>query len=172
MKENNQYLATNQTMGLFPIHHPTFQTKIYDRDNIFYSTQSPMEIIEETCLTRGASYEGRVQSVRTMLNYPYKTPLLLCQMEMLCAFPTMSPTSNENVWIFPNHIKYFSKSLRHVSVTFLNDETVTVKCSIAAFTKQYGKTITCQSYFLTHPLHPTPTPRLYIGTRGQVPRPK
>ncbi|WP_433745136.1 competence protein ComK [Falsibacillus pallidus] len=153
MKVNNEYLATNETMALSPIQHPTYQTEIHDTDGIIYSTQTPMDILRESCILRGSSYDGRIQSVRALYNFSYKTPLLLCQMDKLCAFPIMSPASRENVWIFPNHIKYFHQTKNKVSVTFLNDLKMEVDCTHTVFTKQFGKAVVCQSFFLNPEVH-------------------
>ncbi|RFU71066.1 hypothetical protein D0469_03775 [Peribacillus saganii] len=137
MEENERYKVSRSTMGLAPALHPQFQTIIYDVKGIYLTHKPIRMLLNEACLNGGAGYSGRLESARWLLKHYKKTPLLICPLQRIYAFPTLSPKSHDCMWIFPRHLENFDDET--LTVTFRNGATLVVNCSPHVFHKQKGR---------------------------------
>ena len=141
------YNVSLNTMALIEKYHPDYNTIIYDRKGIYYSKKTVKKILEDACLRRFCTYDGRIKSMRMWSNYKKKTPLLICPDEDICAFPIMSPANYGCGWFFPNLIRSFKVKKGKLIVTFLNGLQLPVDCSFRVFNQQLERTATCMNYY-------------------------
>ncbi|WP_180954183.1 competence protein ComK [Bacillus sp. M6-12] len=137
MEENERYKVSRSTMALEPAQHPLYQTKISDLKGTYYTRKSIRMLLNEACLNGGAGYSGRLESARWLLKHYKKTPLLICPLQRIYAFPTHSPKSHECMWIFPRHLQSFDDATH--TATFKNGTKLIVNCSPHVFHKQKGR---------------------------------
>ncbi|OAT80892.1 hypothetical protein A6P54_12860 [Bacillus sp. MKU004] len=162
-------LITGATMAICPVYHELYQSILLDSSGEkIYSEKTTMELINEACMEDGASYDGKISAVRHALPYLRKTPLIINKEQQIYAFPTMSPTKFECIWLFHIHIKNFTSSQNHTIIKFLNDTTIKINCSLKVLTRQRERAAVMTSYFTASPIIP---PRgfstiLYSNGRG------
>ncbi|OCA88905.1 competence protein ComK [Pseudobacillus wudalianchiensis] len=141
------YNVSLNTMALTEKHHPDYNTIIYDRKGIYYSKKTVKKILEEACLQRFCTYDGRIKSMRKRTRYFKKTPLLICPDEDIYAFPTMSPAKHGCGWFFANLVRTFKMKKGQLIVTFVNGLQLPVDCSLKVFKQQLERTATCMNYY-------------------------
>jgi competence protein ComK len=145
-------LITGATMAMYPVYHSVYQTILLDsnRGKIF-SEKTIMELISEACMEDGASYDGKIQAVRHALPYLRKTPLIINKEQQIYAFPTMSPTKFDCIWLFHLHIKKFTSFQEYTIITFINGTTLKINCSIKVLMRQRERAAVTMSYFAASP---------------------
>ncbi|MGV3464809.1 MAG: competence protein ComK [Heyndrickxia sp.] len=154
MIELKDYLVNHTTVALTEIYHPEFNTKIYELGGIYYSKQTMKEILRKSCEHYCSTYEGRIKVVRNALSYWRRTPLMVCQFELIYAFPTKSPDDFSCRWIFPAHIHTHIIENNHLYVKFKNGMKVELNCSLNTYLKQKERTAHCLSHFsVSGPVH-------------------
>lgn len=147
MLKGNDYGISLKTMGLEAMYHPEFNTRIYDVEGIFYTTQTIKQLLEEACEKRFADYNGRINAVRKAFPYYQKTPLIICLNEMLYAIPTISPKDYNCKWIFPDHIKDYIKKSGRQYVVFKNGLRMMINCSEKTILHQQERARNCLVHF-------------------------
>jgi competence protein ComK len=138
------YEVSNTTMALTSHKHPTYQTKIYDVDGIFYCSKSMMDLIDEGCLRGGSTYTGRKKAITFVKRFIQCTPIPVSPNEGIFAFPTCSPSAWECTWLFYFHIKELTLSgTKQTIVTFHNGMELTLDFSKCTLENQMQKTESC-----------------------------
>ncbi|MFZ3591900.1 competence protein ComK, partial [Bacillus sp. DJP31] len=105
VREN--YEISPMTLAILPAYHEKYQSRILDLQGAFYSSQSPIKLIEQACLEGGSSFEGRKKSLQHKKSYFQCPPIPINPLDDIYAFPTCSPESHECVWLFYEHISYY-----------------------------------------------------------------
>ncbi|RTZ53305.1 hypothetical protein EKO25_24005 [Bacillus sp. SAJ1] len=148
--ELKDYIVTTDTVALTEIYHPELNTKIYDLNGIYYSKQTMKEILKKSCDRYGASYQGRIETVRNIFSYWRRTPLMIYPELFLYAFPTKSPEDFTCRWIFPAHIQTHIIENNHLYVLFKNGMKVELNCSLNTYIKQRERTAHCLTHYSVH----------------------
>ncbi|WP_227394353.1 competence protein ComK [Jeotgalibacillus aurantiacus] len=135
------YRVTETTLALqydFSIEH---ETVAYDQNGVFRSPKSAKDLLNDRCLQAGVLLEGRIASAKVRHGIQHKVPLLVDPYTDILAFPTHSPTSPHNTWLFLKHIVDLMKTddPKQVKVLFRNYETLTINCSPRTAIKQYER---------------------------------
>ncbi|MET3696994.1 competence protein ComK [Bacillus oleivorans] len=139
---------TRSTMALLPANDGMNQTIILDLfGNRFSHPHSKLKILDDACLVRACSYDGRIKAVRTALHYFNKTPLMICPQDSIFAMPTKSPHDYDCIWLFHHHIKAFFIEVSTPCVLFKNGYRLKVDCSIYSLHKQWERTANVTTYF-------------------------
>ncbi|WP_243297784.1 competence protein ComK [Bacillus litorisediminis] len=147
MKKVENFI-TLSTMALLPAYDGMNQTIILDQHgNSNSNPQSKLKILDDACLVRACSYDGRIKAVRTALDYPNKTPLMICPQDSIYAFSTKSPQDYDCIWLFHHHIKAFFIEGNTPYVLFKNGYRLQVNCSIYSLHKQWERTANVITYF-------------------------
>ena len=141
VREN--YRISESTMALKEALTPEYNVEIHDVDGIFYSTKTPRELLDEACMDRFNTYNGRIEAARKILFYPKKTPLVFGHHDHLSAFPTKSPDAYDCIWIFPKHIKTHVIKGKDLYVLFQNGQMLKLNCSLYTFQRQRERTANC-----------------------------
>ncbi|SDM36763.1 competence protein ComK [Psychrobacillus sp. OK028] len=136
--KNNSNLIDSETLLLEAVFIGKVKTRIVTTHGIYYSTKSPLELLEDACNRFASTFEGRVMATRKLMNYSVKTPLLI-EPNGLGAFPTMSYRRVECVWIF-NHPFYVDELDKGKSIVhFMNGISVPVHTSKNVLLKQHQR---------------------------------
>lgn len=158
------------TLALRKVRHPQFQTVIYDREGIYYSTLTPIELLNEACIRLGGSdYEGRIRAIRQLFDYNKKTPLIISHENALYAIPTLSPENDDCLWIFPYLLKNHAVENKKLFVTFKNNFKCELNCSLYVFNRQLEKAARAYVYFLQTNYTPTHMNANYISEPRHCP---
>ena len=81
------------------------RTKIIEKDQEFVVEKSAFSIMEDSCEYYGSTYKGRVNAVKKLLKFNYKTPVLIEESRKIIFFPTKSYLLDDCSWINYNYIK-------------------------------------------------------------------
>lgn len=141
------YKVTASTMALIEEYHQDYNSIIYDKNGIYYTKQTVRSLLDEACIERISTYDGRIKAIRHHFPYRKKTPLVICLQERICAFPTKSPNNYGCKWIFPYHIHSIIMKDGKLVVSFKNDLQLPLSCSLHIFNRQRERTANCLNYF-------------------------
>ncbi|MED4715968.1 competence protein ComK [Bacillus badius] len=147
MKFVENYRITTDTMALMEEYHQDYNTIIYDKNGIYCTKQTVRLLLNEACIERISTYEGRIKAIRQRFPYRKKTPLIICLQERLCAFPTTSPDNYGCIWILPHQIHTCFVRNGQLIVAFKNGMELPLSCSLYIFNRQRERTANCLSYF-------------------------
>ena len=108
----DSYEVNKNTVALIPKEN---KTVVYELDNVFEVSQSPLKIMESSCEYFGSSFEGRQVGTSKMIGFTHKVPIIVEESFDLIFFPTLSPKNNECSWISYAHVfkpdKFKDKSI-------------------------------------------------------------
>lgn len=103
-----KYEVNSQTIALIPINKN--QTKIIEEDRNLIINDSAFQIIKNSCMYFGSSYEGRHQATKSLIGVSHKSPIIIEESRMLIFFPTTSPRLENCSWFnFKKLSAYFAK---------------------------------------------------------------
>ena len=141
------YQITTSTMALTEEYHQNYNAIIHDRNGVYGTKQTVRSLLNEACIERISTYDGRIQAVRQRFPYRKKTPLVICLHERICAFPTNSPDNYGCRWIFPQHIHMSAMKNGKPVALFKNGTQLPLTCSLHVFNRQRERTANCLNYF-------------------------
>jgi competence protein ComK len=145
------YVVSETTMAIIPEYSEKGVVKIFDVLGIYYENVKPIQLLNQACMARGSSYDGRIQAVRNRLNYFRKTPLMICPNECIFTFPTKSHIEHDCYWIFPRHIQQICHFEGIPIIQFQNGEQLMLNCSIFTLHRQIERTANCMFHFSKPP---------------------
>lgn len=150
----NDYMISLSTIAIVPHRHPQYQTMIIDVEGIFYTSERSEQIISRSCITNGASYNGRRDAAIYLLNYIQKTPILISEADGMIAIPTHSPDREECAWIFYHHIKKVKTNEKNgCIIQFHNYRNLELKVSSQTMRQQIHKAAVIYSIFCIKKIH-------------------
>ncbi|QKS72640.1 competence protein ComK [Paenalkalicoccus suaedae] len=137
----DHYTINADTMILMPAYDINYESIVYEKHSCYYVRQPAFSLIDAACRMAFATYEGRVQAVKSMLPYEKKTPVLISEIEQLAVFPTHSPQNMECHWVFPQHVlQTLSRHDGQADVVFRDGLTLTVPVSKRTIDNQILRT--------------------------------
>lgn len=100
-----KYIVNEDTLAIFGC--GIKKTRVVEKNRELEFSCSWREILNESCLYYGSSYQGRVDGSKYLLEKGYKIPILISDSKNLIFFPLISGNDNECIWIsFQNILKY------------------------------------------------------------------
>ena len=97
-----KYEISKGTLAIVPNEKTT--SLVYEDKERYLVNQTPFEIMEDSCLYFGSTYNGRKEGARSILGAEYKVPIIVDEADNLIVFPTTSPLSSDCIWISLNHL--------------------------------------------------------------------
>ena len=83
------------------------KSKIFEFDRDFIINKVSLDVIKESCLFFGCSYDGRKEASKEILNIDMKVPILVEESHDIIFFPVTSCINKNSIWIsYQNLIKY------------------------------------------------------------------
>lgn len=106
--KNMLYEVNNQTIALIPIDKNN--TKIIEEERELIIEENTFQIIKNSCMYFGSSYEGRHKATKSLIGVSHKSPIIIEESRMLIFFPTTSPRLENCIWFnFKKLVAYFAK---------------------------------------------------------------
>ena len=121
----DNYEINAETLVIVP--YGNGKSKVYEFDYDYVINRLPLDIVKDSCLFFGCSFEGRKEAVKNMLNIDLKVPILIEDSNNIIFFPISSCINKNSVWIsFQNLIKYSKLDEFSTVLYFQNNKQVTI----------------------------------------------
>lgn len=102
-------------------------SKVFENDSELLVRSFSFDIVKNSCLFFGSSYEGRAYYTSSMLGYKMKLPIIVEESSPIIFFPTCSPKKNNCIWIsYKNLLKYCKKNKNTTTLYFKDNNIVDV----------------------------------------------
>ncbi len=125
MKEINNYIVNVETLLLIPV--DSNKTKVFELDQELFVKKGIMEIIKDSCLFFGSSFEGRKEGTKALLKCGIKVPIIIEDSRNLILFPTLSFKNEKNIWVVYNNLVDYKKyDLDNTLFLFKNNNDIKV----------------------------------------------
>ena len=102
-----KYEISRGTLAIVP--NENEKSVVYEDGERYVVDQTPFNIMEESCMYFGSSYEGRKKGAKRILGAEYKVPIVVEDSDNLIVFPTTSPHSKDCAWISLKRVKDIKK---------------------------------------------------------------
>ena len=133
-----EYEINKGTLAIMPNENES--SLVYEDEDRFLIEQSPFQIMEESCMYFGSTYEGRKDSARSILGAEYKVPVIVEDTDNLIVFPTTSPKSDDCIWISLKRVKNFERiDNSNTKVIFDNNKEIIVPVSYRTLENQISR---------------------------------
>ena len=107
------YIINDETLLLIPyFYNGANITKVYEFDEELLVEKLPYEIIKESCLFFGSSFEGRRDGTMALINCKMKVPVIIEESRKILFFPTCSIENSNNMWISYNNMINFNRLIQ------------------------------------------------------------
>ena len=139
--KTENYLINSDTFVLGPIKEGyKISTHVIERTDEFSLPKKPLQIVKKTCELYGSSLKTRTITARHALGNRHKTPIVVAHAfdTPYIFLPTMSPTSDENVWIAYHAISDFKEQEYGCSVKLENGRQIKVNVSTPTMWRQFA----------------------------------
>lgn len=94
---NFEYYITKETCAVLAVSDSSCE--VIEGDRRFAVLRSCMDVINDSCIYFGSSYQGRVLASKAMLKMAYKLPIIVDEHNGVIFFPTGSPRFSNCIWI-------------------------------------------------------------------------
>lgn len=140
------------TMVLAPAKMIAYATKIIEEETAFYTEASAIQVINDACLKRWTTYEGRRNAVTKHTKMTRKVPIPICAAENITFFPTHAIDHFDNHWLALEHImrvESLPEEKQLAKVIFNNGLAIDIPASSYIIEKQIERAFEC-SYRMKH----------------------
>ena len=110
------YEINSETLLILPFGKG--MSKIYEVDSEFIVNKQPLNIIKDSCLYFGCSYEGRKEGTKALIGIDMKVPIIVEDSKNIIFFPTSSCINKNSVWISYQNLLKFSKKNEFSTVLY------------------------------------------------------
>lgn len=142
-----KYIISNKTLAITSIESNYYRTKIYEEDDVIYSKESPLTIIENSCLHYGSSLQGRKDASKHILKSNSKLPITITPHHKLFILPTKSHRNKECVWFSYYHVEDYIKIEDRLAVLLSNYNVMNINISFNQFDMQMKRTSQLIAYY-------------------------
>ncbi|MDF2608017.1 MAG: hypothetical protein K0S34_2213 [Bacillales bacterium] len=105
---------------------------------------SPYRILEESCITYGSTFRGRIDAIKYLLGFKKRIPLTVSCKKSIFAFPINSHLRKDEIWIFTNKVLKYKEVEKSITrITFRNLKEINIEISYSSFDNQFNRSITC-----------------------------
>ena len=133
------YKISEDTLAILPTGENS--SLIYEVDKVLVINNNPNNIIKSNILIDGSTYQGRIDNVKYLTGYNYKSPILVESKNNIIFFPTCSPRLKKVSWININSIENidFDKKNKVSIIKLINGNNIDFKESIYSINNQILK---------------------------------
>lgn len=156
MKEiYSEYIINEETLALIPAKGNAYRTIVLTTTGELYIKQTPLKIVDKSCLREYTSYEGRRKAVTYLTGFKMKVPIPINTSLNIYGFPTMSPRRYDCIWLFNQHIRHIEDNGKRVTsdktiqstVHFINGVELALEVSSNSLQHQRFRTAMCKNIF-------------------------
>ncbi|MDN4606762.1 competence protein ComK [Sporosarcina highlanderae] len=140
---NTRYIITEKTFVLAPektVDNKVF-TRVMEREKTLIVSKKPIHIVTRSCAEYGSDYTTALKASKVLFgNNRQKSPILLANSygTPYIFIPTLSPQSDQNVWIAYHAIDLFNTDGLGTSVYFDNGQRFKTEISAPTLYRQYA----------------------------------
>lgn len=144
MKKRNSvvnYIISFDTFMLQPVTvGEMISTRVIERNREFNISKKPIHIVRKSCDYYGSSLQNSVNIAKIALGNHHKTPIIVAHDFGIpyIFLPTMSPTSEQNVWISYHAITRIEPDDLGCIIHLENNRTYKVNISAATMYRQFS----------------------------------
>ena len=125
MKTLKNYIINYETLLIIPFEDD--KSKVFEVDEELIVNMKPFDIIKNSCLFFGSSYEGRREGTSSLLKCNIKLPIIIEDSKCLIFFPTYSFKNEKNIWVsYNNLIDYKKYNANSTLFVFKNNNDIKV----------------------------------------------
>ncbi|WP_161568203.1 competence protein ComK [Anaerobacillus alkaliphilus] len=140
-KTLNHYVVNKNTLAICSIASCEFSSIVYEIDQILYVRQTPLKIIQVSCLANGSTHKGRCMAVSYHTNNRHKLPVPISEKDSIYFFPTSAPNNFHCHWISYHHVLHLQLAKNQETIiTFRNGLQLTISVSFYTIEKQLHRT--------------------------------
>lgn len=154
MHIQSHYVINEQTSALLPVKHYDYQTLVIENQKQIYVKQTPIEIIQYSCLSRFTLYEGIKKAVIKKTGFKRKTPIPISPHQNIYFFPTHATDNFNCCWISFYHVNKIVNPQNHQlnkysSIILLkNGQNLKLDISCYILNRQMKRTLECVNSYL------------------------
>nr|WP_275296792.1 competence protein ComK [Bacillus sp. REN10] len=154
---------STDTFSMAGLNHPEYNTIIHDANGVYCTRKTVKTLLNEACIERACTYEGRIEAIRAVTSYMKKTPLIICLVEKIYAFPIVGPNNYDCVWLFPENIVGVEEEGNgRLTVQFIDGTSISVNCSLRTFHTQKKRAVDSMHQFSSKLFRRLKTRSLFI----------
>ncbi len=131
------YIIQEDTLAIIGIHANC--CRIIEKNREFYVFAPWQQILNDSCLYYGSSYQGRLEGSKDILNKDYKVPIILSEMRKLIFFAVGNQTDFNCVWISLKMMKDYQILSGKIKFIFYNNKELYVYSGKESFENQLLK---------------------------------
>ena len=111
-----EYEVSRETLAIIPISKN--RCRVIEESEEVIVDKSSYEIINNSCMYFGSSYEGRFKGTKKLIGVSHKSPIIIEETTELIFFPTSSTRLRECAWISLKGINHIKKEDFKTKVIF------------------------------------------------------
>ncbi len=120
-------------------------SKIIEQGNDYVLPKRTYEVMEDSCVYYGSTFDGRVKGTKMMLGSNYKLPIIIEESNDIIFFPTKGPDNEKCSWISLNNVLKYEPYEGYTKVTFTEGKTLVLKITYRSFELQLLRATRLQS---------------------------
>lgn len=128
------YEICEDTLAILPFE--TGKARVIETHGELIINKTPMEIIEDSCLYFGSTYDGRHTATKYLLGISYKSPIIVEESRNIIFFPTNSPRQYDCCWISLRNIMDYKRKHNHSIIYFDNGKQILLNISYGSLDNQ------------------------------------
>jgi len=132
--EIDSYEITKDTCAILNIDNDV--TKIIEDNQEYLLPKRSFEVMEDSCVYYGSSFEGRLKGTKMMLGATYKLPIIIEESNNIIFFPTTGNNNSKCSWIALNKISSYEPKGGYTKVTFDCGKSIVLKITYSSFEMQ------------------------------------
>lgn len=134
-----KYIINADTLAIIPLEE--LKSRVIEKDDEFIIDDTVLNIVNNSCLFFGSSLKGRVEGTKYLLNYAYKLPIIIDNLNRLIFFPTLSYDSAECIWLSLKNIDKYEKSDKNTKIYFVGGKTDKIRVTVSSFENQFFRSL-------------------------------
>lgn len=115
----DNYEINSETLVIVPFDKG--KSKVYEYDGEYIINTNALNIIKNSCLFFGCSFEGRKDAVKNILGVDMKVPILIEDSKNIIFFPITSCINKNSIWISYQNLLKFSKNDEFSTVLYFRN---------------------------------------------------
>ncbi|MGG4491646.1 competence protein ComK [Metabacillus idriensis] len=138
MKES--YAVWRETMAVKPMYTENGElwSVVHELYKKLIVKMSPREIMNRSCIHAGASYQGMIEAAKLILPGKKMLPVCLSPGFRICMVPTLSPDSEECIWVSYHHVKKIFEKNNRTMIECRNKEEIEIQGSVESYLTKAG----------------------------------
>ncbi len=150
-KRTGSYIVSFDTFMLQPVISGTkITTHVIERNGDLSIPRKPIHIVRKSCDYYGGSLQNSTNTAKLAIGKRHKTPIIVAHDFGVpyIFLPTMSPTSEQNVWVSYSAIDNIEPDNMDCILSLENNRSIKVNVSASTMYRQYAAATLLQKNFL------------------------